>query len=162
MAVGAVLEKLAGEPLLQAEPAVDVVVLQFGEFRRVFGDPPAYVDGPIFVQTVDHESAQLAFTSTSIVLVSGAILNPVSGRLSVRFDQRPLFLAAGTTGVSFAVPAFALMASGTSTIVVIAAQILLAIPVSLSIGPRFPRSPGCSAVGRGTHTVPRPSIARRS
>ena len=97
----------------------------------------AYVYGPIYMQTVGHQTAQVAFTSTCIVLVLGAILNPVSGRLSDRFGRRPLFLAAGITGVVFAVPAFALMASSTSTIVVIAAQILLAIPVSLSIGPAF-------------------------
>jgi len=97
----------------------------------------AYVYGPIFMQTVGHHTAQVSFTSTCIVLVLGAILNPVSGRLSDRFGRRPLFLAAGITGVVFAVPAFALMATSASTIVVIAAQILLAIPVSLSIGPAF-------------------------
>jgi MHS family proline/betaine transporter-like MFS transporter len=96
----------------------------------------AYVYGPIYMQTVGHQTAQVAFTSTCIVLVLGAILNPVSGRLSDRFGRRPLFLAAGIAGVVLAVPAFALMGNA-NTIVVIAAQILLAIPVSLSIGPAF-------------------------
>ena len=97
----------------------------------------AYVYGPIYMQTVGHQTAQLAFTSTCIVLVLGAILNPVSGRLSDRYGRRPLFIAAGITGVLFAIPAFAMMASSTNLAVVVAAQILLAIPVSLSIGPAF-------------------------
>jgi len=97
----------------------------------------AYVYGPIYMQTVGHQTAQLAFTSTCIVLVLGAILNPISGRLSDRYGRRPLFIAAGITGVVFAVPAFAMMASSTNLAVVVAAQILLAIPVSLSIGPAF-------------------------
>ena len=87
------------------------------------------------------------------MLVLGAILNPVSGRLSDRFGRRPLFLAAGIAGVVFAVPAFALM-SNTSTIVVIAAQILLAIPVSLSIGPAFSPSPRCSPPRSATAASP--------
>ncbi len=96
----------------------------------------AYVYGPIYMQTVGHQTAQLSFASTCIVLVIGAILNPISGRLSDRYGRRPLFIAAGVVGVVFALPAF-MMFQSHSAVVVVLAQILLAIPVSLSIGPAF-------------------------
>ncbi|KQQ08931.1 MFS transporter [Rathayibacter sp. Leaf296] len=96
----------------------------------------AYVYAPIYMQTVGQQDAQMAFTSTCLVLVVGGALNPVAGRLSDRYGRRPLFLAAAVAAIVFAVPAFVMMASE-SLLVVIAAQILLAIPVSLSIGPAF-------------------------
>ena len=96
----------------------------------------AYVYGPIFMQTVGHQTPRLAFTSTCIAVTIGGILNPVAGHLSDRFGRRPLFIAAAVTGLALAFPAFTLM-THTSPLVVIGAQAMLAIPVSLSIGPAF-------------------------
>jgi MFS transporter, MHS family, proline/betaine transporter len=96
----------------------------------------AFICGPIHMQTVGHQTPQLSFLSTCIALTIAAVLNPVAGRLSDRFGRRPVFIAAGITGVVVAVPAFSLMSS-TSATLAIAANILLAIPVALSIGPAF-------------------------
>ena len=83
-----------------------------------------------------QHSPTLAFASTCVAVVIGAVLNPVAGTLSDRFGRRPVFLAAGISGVLLAVPAFALMGSS-STALAMGANILLAIPVSLSVGPAF-------------------------
>jgi MHS family proline/betaine transporter-like MFS transporter len=68
--------------------------------------------------------------------IIAAVLNPVAGSLSNRIGRRPVFIAAGVSGVIFAVPAFSLMASSSAALAVLA-NILLAVPVSLSIGPAF-------------------------
>jgi MFS transporter, MHS family, proline/betaine transporter len=96
----------------------------------------AFVYAPIHMQTVGKHSPTLAFASTCVAVTIAAVLNPVAGTLSDRFGRRPVFLAAGIAGVVLAVPAFALMASS-STVLAMGANILLAIPVSLSVGPAF-------------------------
>jgi MHS family proline/betaine transporter-like MFS transporter len=96
----------------------------------------AFVYGPIHMQTVGGQTPQLAFASTCIALTIAAVLNPVAGSLSDRFGRRPLYIAAGVSGIIFAVPAFSLMASSSATLAVLA-NILLAVPVALSIGPAF-------------------------
>ncbi|MGY2029427.1 MFS transporter [Nocardia abscessus] len=96
----------------------------------------AYVYGPIHMQTVGGHTAQMSFASTCLALVCGAVMMNAAGHLSDRVGRRPVFLAAAVAGVVMPLPAFALM-GGSATAAAVIGQVLLSIPVSLSIGPAF-------------------------
>lgn len=96
----------------------------------------AYTYAPIHLQRSGELTASFAFLSTSVALVVCACVIPLAGAWSDRIGRRPLFLVAGGLGVIAALPAFMLMGSGSEPLA-LAGQILLGLPVSLSIGPAF-------------------------
>ncbi|HEY5854930.1 MAG TPA: MFS transporter [Aldersonia sp.] len=96
----------------------------------------AYVYAPIHMQTVGEHSKTLSFASTCVALIFGGVLMHLSGRLSDRVGRRPVFLAAAIAGLVVTIPAFALMGGG-SPASAVCGQLLLSVPVSLSIGPAF-------------------------
>jgi MHS family proline/betaine transporter-like MFS transporter len=130
--------EVAEVPIKELFAKFKTTILRIAGLSALFtgGYYVAYVYAPIHMQTVGQHSPTLAFASTCVAVVIGAVLNPVAGTLSDRFGRRPVFLGAGISGVVLAVPAFALMGSS-STALAMGANILLAIPVSLSVGPAF-------------------------
>jgi MHS family proline/betaine transporter-like MFS transporter len=96
----------------------------------------AFTYAPIHLQRSGGLSASFAFLATSVALIVCACIIPLAGALSDRVGRRPVFLLAGGLGVLAAVPAFMLMGSG-SELLALAGQLMLGLPVSLSIGPAF-------------------------
>lgn len=96
----------------------------------------AFTYAPIHLQRSGGLSASFAFLSTSVALVICACIMALAGAWSDRIGRRPVFLLAGGLGVVAAIPAFMLMGSG-SELLALMGQILLGLPVSLSIGPAF-------------------------
>lgn len=96
----------------------------------------AYVYAPIHMQTVGDLSARDSFASTCIVLVLGCFVINAAGRVSDRIGRRPVLLCAAVLGILLPVPAFMLMSSG-SFVASLVGQLVLSVPVSLSMGPSF-------------------------
>jgi MHS family proline/betaine transporter-like MFS transporter len=96
----------------------------------------AYTYAPIHLQRSGELSASFSFLSTSVALVVCACVIPLAGAWSDRIGRRPIFMLAGALGVIAAIPAFLLMGSGVE-LLALSGQILLGLPVSLSIGPAF-------------------------
>jgi MFS transporter, MHS family, proline/betaine transporter len=137
-------EKLRESHEVEAVPIVTLVKQHKGSLGRIAalsalftgGHYVVYTYGPIHLQRSGGHDASFAFLATSISLVICAFVIPLAGALSDRIGRRPVFLLAGALGVVAAVPAFMLMGSGSQVLAVLG-QILLGLPVSLSIGPAF-------------------------
>lgn len=129
---------------IQPVPIVELMREHKGSMLRVAalaslfsgGHYVAYTYGPIHLQGSGQLSPSFAFLSTAIALIVCACVIPLAGAVSDRIGRRPVFLTAGIFGVIAAAPAFMLMGSGVPVIAVMG-QILLGLPVSLSIGPAF-------------------------
>jgi MHS family proline/betaine transporter-like MFS transporter len=95
-----------------------------------------YVYGPIHMQQAGRHSAPMAFASTCVALVIGAIAIPTAGWLSDRHGRKTVFAIAGGTGIALSFPAFMMM-GGSSPVLAFAGQAVLGVVVALSIGPAF-------------------------
>lgn len=137
-------EELKKSDEVEAVPVVELMKHHKGSLGRIAalsalftgGHYVVYTYGPIHLQRNGGHDASFAFLATSISLVLCAFVIPMAGMLSDHIGRRPVFLCAGVLGVVAAVPAFMMMGTG-SQILAVLGQILLGLPVSLSIGPAF-------------------------
>ncbi|MGH3585170.1 MAG: MFS transporter [Pseudonocardia sp.] len=72
----------------------------------------ASVYAATYLQTTAGHSSQVAFLSTAIALVAGAIALPLSGHLADRIGRKPVFFLGSGAAVVLGVPMFMLMAAG--------------------------------------------------
>jgi MHS family proline/betaine transporter-like MFS transporter len=68
--------------------------------------------GSTYLQTVGDHSPSFAFASTSVALVVGGLMYPLSGHLGDRFGRRPVILTGSVAAALLGFPLFALMAYG--------------------------------------------------
>ena len=92
-----------------------------------------YIYLPVWLQATVRVAPGVASLSTTLTLLSALVVIPVAGLLSDRYSRRALLFAGAGGMAVLALPAFALLQTG-STAAVIAGQLLLGLPVATLIG----------------------------
>jgi MHS family proline/betaine transporter-like MFS transporter len=101
-------------------PIRDLLSTNGGAVLKIIGLGPLITGGyyiatvyaATYLQTTAGHSSQVAFISTSIALVAGAVALPLSGVLADRIGRKPVFFLGSTAAVVLGVPMFMLMSAG--------------------------------------------------
>lgn len=125
-------------------PIKDLLTNNIGAVLKIIGLGPLITGGyyiatvyaATYLQTTAGHSSQVAFVSTSIALVVGAAVLPLSGYLADRIGRKPVFFIGSGAAVVLGIPMFMLMSAGPTWQAVLG-QTVLFICVSIVNGTSY-------------------------